>query len=65
MMLKIAAILFPVIATTLMGVAVIAVLTIDMQAGWRDISWPALAAFVAALPISWFIARQIPGIRQS
>ena len=64
-MLKIAAILFPVIATTLMGVAVIAVLTIDMQAGWRDILWPALAAFIAALPISWFIARQIPGIRQS
>ena len=64
-MLKIAAILFPVIATTLMGVAVIAVLTIDMQAGWRDILWPALVAFVAALPISWFIARQIPGIRQS
>lgn len=64
-MLKIAAILFPVIATTLMGVAVIAVLTIDMQAGWRDILWPALAAFAAALPISWFIARQIPGIRQS
>ena len=64
-MLKIAAILFPVIATTLMGVAVIAVLTIDMQAGWRDILWPALTAFIAALPISWFIARQIPGIRQS
>lgn len=65
MMLKIAAILFPVIATTLMGIAVIAVLTIDMQAGWRDILWPALTAFAVAVPISWFIARQIPGVGRS
>jgi len=61
-MLKIALILFPVIATTLMGAAVIAVLTIDMQSGFQPILWAALGAFFASIPVSWLIARQIPGV---
>jgi hypothetical protein len=61
-MLKIAAMLFPVIATTLMGIAVIAVLTMDMQSGSQPILWAAIGAFVASIPISWFVARQIPGV---
>lgn len=61
-MLKIASVLFPVIATTLMGIAVIGVLTIDMQAGVRPILWAALAAFCVSMPMSWLIARQIPGV---
>lgn len=61
-MLKIALILFPVIATSLMGAAVITVLTIDMQSGSQPILWAALGAFFASIPIAWLIARQIPGV---
>lgn len=63
-MLKIASVLFSMIATTLMGIAVIGVLTIDMQAGVQPILWAALAAFVVSVPISWLIARQIPGVNR-
>ncbi|KPP94790.1 MAG: hypothetical protein ACOCYR_05420 [Erythrobacter sp.] len=61
-MLKIALVLFPMIATTLMGIAVIAVLTMDLQAGMQPIAIAALVAFVLSVPASWFIARQIPGV---
>jgi hypothetical protein len=61
-MLKIALVLFPMIATTLMGIAVIAVLTMDIQAGMQPIALAALAAFAVSVPASWFIARQIPGV---
>ena len=61
-MLKIALVLFPVIATTLMGIAVIAVLTMDIQADMQPIALAALAAFALSAPASWFIARQIPGV---
>jgi len=64
-MLKIAAILFPVIATSLMGVAVVAVLTMNMQSTFEPILWAALGALVVSVPISWFIARQIPGAKNT
>lgn len=64
-MLKIAAALFPVIATTLMGIAVIAVLSLDMQAGSKPILWASIGAFIVSLPVSWFIAGQIPGVRKN
>lgn len=64
-MVKIALVLFPVIATTLMGIAVIAVLTMDIQAGMQPIALAALAAFVLSVPASWFIARQLPGVGKS
>ena len=35
MMFRITLILLPIVATTLMGMAVIAVLSMDMQAGWQ------------------------------
>jgi hypothetical protein len=58
-MFKIAAILFPVIATTLMGVGVVAVLTMNMQSNWQPILWVALGAFILSVPVSWFVARMI------
>ncbi|WP_081853430.1 hypothetical protein [Erythrobacter longus] len=64
-MLKVAAILFPVIATTLMGVAVIAVLTMDMQSTSQPILFAAIGAFVLSVPISWFVAKQIPGVNKT
>ncbi|RIV92334.1 hypothetical protein D2V17_01885 [Aurantiacibacter xanthus] len=58
-MLKIALILHAVIATSLMGMAVIAVLAVDMHAGWREIALAAVAGFVLAIPVSWFVAGRI------
>ena len=58
-MLKIALILHAVIATSLMGIGVIAVLAVDMHAGWREIALAALAGFTLAIPASWLVARQI------
>lgn len=61
-MLKVAAILFPVIATTLMGIAVIAVLTMDMQSTSGPILIAAIGALALSVPISWFVAKQVPGV---
>lgn len=63
-MLKIAAMLFPVVATSLMGMAVVAVLALDMQSTAQPIAWAALGALVVSLPVSWLVARQIPGVRK-
>jgi hypothetical protein len=52
-------VLFPVIGTTLMGIFVITILSIDMHAPWEQIALAALGGFVIALPISWFIGRQV------
>lgn len=57
-MLRLASILFSLISTTLMGTAVIVALTM----GWDTLSpilWAAALGFVVALPISWFVAKQI------
>ena len=59
LMLKIALILHTVIASSLMGIGVIAVLATDMHAGWRGIALAALTGFVLAIPASWLVARQI------
>tara|TARA_R100001129_G_scaffold70737_1_gene48164 strand:+ start:687 stop:887 length:201 start_codon:yes stop_codon:yes gene_type:complete len=58
-MLRITLILLPIVATTLMGMAVIAVLSMDMRAGWQPIAIASAAGFVLAVPISWFIGRKI------
>ena len=58
-MLKLALILHAVIATSLMGIAVIAVLAVDMHAGWKEIALAAAAGFVLAIPASWLVAGQI------
>ena len=51
--------LLPVIATTLMGISVIAVLTLDMQAGWKEIALAALGGLVVSVPASWFIGKAV------
>ncbi|MEK6541117.1 MAG: CTP synthetase [Pseudomonadota bacterium] len=57
-MFRLATILFSVISTTLMGSGVIAVLSLG-----HDTLWPILiaaaAGFVLAIPVSWWVARQI------
>lgn len=64
-MLKIAAILFPIIATTLMGIAVVIVLALDMQSGAMPIVWASLAGLAVSLPVSWLVARQLPGVHRT
>tara|TARA_B100000678_G_scaffold115783_1_gene97031 strand:+ start:531 stop:731 length:201 start_codon:yes stop_codon:yes gene_type:complete len=58
-MLRITLILLPIVATSLMGMAVIAVLSMDMRAGWQPIALAAAAGFVVAIPVSWLIGRKI------
>ena len=57
-MSKLFFILHAVIMTTLMGVAVTAVLTMNMP-GWKPIALAALAGFVVSLPVTWVIANKI------
>lgn len=58
-MFKMMLVLFPVIATSLMGIAVIAVLGIDMWAGWKEIALAAAGGFVVSIPISWWVGKQV------
>jgi uncharacterized membrane protein YqjE len=58
-MLKMLLVLFPVIATTLMGIAVITVVSVDMQAGWQPIALAAVGGFLAAIPFSWLIGKKV------
>ena len=55
--------LFFVIATTMMGSAIVAVLTMQLDTGKR-IMLAAAAGFVAALPVTWLVSRQITKLRQ-
>ena len=58
-MFRITLILLPIVATTLMGMAVIAVLSMDMRVGWQPIAIASAAGFVLAIPIAWLIGRKI------
>ncbi len=57
-MSKLFFILHAVIMTTLMGVAVTAVLTMNLP-GWKPIALAALAGFIVSLPVTWVIANKI------
>lgn len=52
-------VLFPVIATSLMGIAVIAILGLNMWAGWREIALAAAGGFAASIPISWWVGKRV------
>ena len=58
--MRLSMILFSMISTTLMGVFIVAALTMG-----HDTLQPILIAagigFVLAIPVSWFVARQIEG----
>lgn len=53
-------ILFSMIATTLMGIGVIVVLSMGMGTE-KPIIAAAAAGFVLAIPVSWFAAKQMIG----
>ncbi|AUM73507.1 hypothetical protein [Paracoccus jeotgali] len=52
--------LLPIIMTSLAGIGVVVVLTMGLY-DWRSILMAAGAGAVLALPITWFVARQVRG----
>lgn len=57
-MSKLFFVLHAVVMTALMGIAVTAVLTMNLQ-GWKPIALAALAGFIVSLPVTWVIANKI------
>lgn len=57
-MFRLAAMIYVLTATVFAGVAVTAVLTMNMFHGWQ-IATAAIAGAVLALPVAWVIGRQI------
>lgn len=49
------------ISTTLMGVAITAVLVAELS-GWKPVAIAAITGFVVALPISYVIAKKVEGL---
>lgn len=59
-MVRLMMILFAVIATTLMGIGVVIVLSMEMGTG-KPIIAAAAIGFLLAIPVSWLTAKQIVG----
>ena len=57
-MFRLMMVIHAVVMTTLMGICVTAVLTMNLP-GWKPVVIAAAIGFVAAFPISWAIARAI------
>lgn len=51
-------VLHAVVATTLMGIGVTAVLAANLP-GWKPIAIAAAIGFFVAFPVSWVVARKI------
>ncbi len=47
--------------TVLMGIAVTAVLTMNLP-GWKPVVLAALAGFVVSVPVSWVVAKKIESL---
>jgi hypothetical protein len=60
MAMRLMMVLYSMIGTALAGSAVVAVLTLGYVTLWPIVGAAAVGA-VAALPISWMVARQIAG----
>lgn len=57
-MSKLFFVLHAVVMTALMGIAVTAVLTMNLP-GWKPIALAALAGFIVSLPVTWVISNKI------
>ncbi|MCP5395726.1 MAG: hypothetical protein H6918_03145 [Sphingomonadaceae bacterium] len=62
-MMRLSIILHLVIATMLMGMGVTGVLAAGMDGAW-PIVIAALAGFVLAIPVSWYVAKQILAVKR-
>jgi hypothetical protein len=54
--------MFSFISTTLMGIGIVIVLSMGLGTA-QPIMLAALAGFLLAIPASWFVARQIQGLK--
>ncbi len=57
-MTKLSLVLFVIVATTMMGILIVAALTMGFDTA-RPIMLAAAAGFLGAIPVSWLIARRI------
>lgn len=57
-MMRLTLILFSMISTTLMGVGIVIALTMGLDT-LQPILIAAILGFVMAVPVSWFVAKQI------
>lgn len=57
-MTKLSLVLFVIVATTMMGIFIVAALTMGLDTA-RPIILAAAAGFLGAVPVSWLIARRI------
>ena len=56
---RLALMIFPMVSTTLMGIAVVAVLTVDIWATGAPILWAAVGGMALSVPVSWWVGRQM------
>ena len=59
-MIRLTMILFSMVATTLMGIGGVIVLSIGKDT-WQPISSAAAVGFILAIPVSYYAARQMIG----
>lgn len=57
-MTRLMMVIFSVVATTLMGIFMVAALTMGLDTA-RPIIVSVIAGFVVAMPVTWVIARQL------
>lgn len=57
-MSKLFFIIHAVVMTTLMGMAVTAVLTMGLP-GWKPLALAAVGGFIVSVPVTWIIANKI------
>jgi len=60
-MLRLTSLLYAVVGTTLAGIGVVAALTMNMY-DFQSIIAAAAVGALAALPVSWIIAKKLQGI---
>ncbi|MBT2130357.1 CTP synthetase [Aliiroseovarius lamellibrachiae] len=60
-MLRLTAVIYVLLGTTLAGIFIIAALTMGLDTG-KPIIYAAIAGFVVGLPISWVVAKQISNL---
>ena len=51
--------LFFIVSTTLMGTAMVAVLTMQQFSGWQPLVGAAAAGLLASLPVTWILAKKL------
>ena len=63
-MTKLPLIAYVLVAPVLMGVFIIALLTIDMRGfDATAMAWAAIAGAIAAIPVAWLLARKLESLR--